>query len=69
MKPQINTNVESFLLVYLFVLLIDFYEGIINKHLLSCSTDFFCQVDPHPLFLIDNIGLPLTCSCEVALKK
>ena len=48
MKPQINTNVESFLLVYLFVLLIDLYEGIINKHLLSCSTDFFCQVNPPP---------------------
>ena len=40
-EPQINTNVESFLLVFLFWLAA-LYQGIIDKRILSCSTDFFC---------------------------
>ena len=30
-KPQINTNVENFLLVFFFFLLNCFYQGIIGK--------------------------------------
>ena len=57
-KPQINTNVESFLLVFLFVF-INCFVPRDHWQITFVMLDRFCLLrkTSHPLFLMDNIKL------------
>ena len=57
-EPQINTNVESFLLVFLFVF-IKFFLTRDHQQITFVKTSrfFLLSKTSHPLFLMDNIKL------------
>ena len=57
-EPQTNTNVDSFLLVFLFVI-ISFVPPRDHRQITFVTLNRFCLLKKtsHPLFLMDNIKL------------
>ena len=63
-EPQTNINVDSFLLVFLFVFIISFVPPRDHRQTTLVTLNRFCLLKKtsHPLFLMDNIkldGIPI----------